>query len=551
MKKYILTYSIIVITTLSAIAQENLNKEVDVIKPYEPTLSDAYKINQLPVIESMQRIDPDFDYTITPKKMISDFEVRPITAAKMLPTALSQYYKSYLKLGFGNYLTPYAEFSVNSLRSKKSTYGLNVRHQSSNGKLELANEQKVFAGYGNTNIDVFGKRIYRRSLLSGNVFLNTNSVYYYGYNPELDTVLDKNSIKQNFLTAGAGIRLQSAHKDSSHLNYHFRLNYKYFQDLESNMENGIHFSFDLNKLSRSEKLWGTKGGAQFFIPNENLDTLTRALARVNPYFSRTTSEYKFLLGVNAFADIESSESKFRLYPQALLEFNIIPKIMIPYMSVDGYTLPNNYTKVVKENKFIVPGTIGKNSNYKLDFNVGIKGNFSSDISYNIGGSFKKISNIPLFVNDTIGDLQNQFLITYDNTEIQQVSAEVAYLYSEKLSFLFDITYREYNMSNEEYPWHKPELNYSVRTFYNLSDKILINFDILGEGKRFAKISGKNSSESVQLDGIANLNLGLEYRYSKILSGFLNMKNLFGSRYYKWNYYPSQRFFIMAGFTYSL
>jgi len=551
MKRIIFTYAFLLLFTFPAFNQENLNKQVDVVKPYEPTLSDAYKINQLPKIESVKRMDPDFDYSITPKKIVSDFEVRPISAAKMVPASLSQYYKSYLKLGFGNYVTPMAELSMNSLRSKKATYGLNIRHQSSNGKIKLDNEKKVFAGYGNSDIDVFGKRIYRRALLEGDISLNTNTVYYYGYNPILDTILEKSRIKQNFLRVGAGARIQSAHKDSSHLNYSFGLRYRYFQDLESNMENGVHFSFDLNKLSKTDKLWGTKGNAQVLIPSENLDTVNRALISLNPTFSRTTSEYKFLLGVNAFADIAGNENKFRLYPQALLEFNIIPKIMIPYLSIDGYTRMNNYSQLVHKNKFIIPGTIGKNSNYRFDFNVGLKGNFSSDISYNLGGSFRQINNLPLFLNDTVGELQNQFMLTYDNAEIQQVSAEIGYLYSEKLSFLFDIVYKEYNMSGEMHPWHMPALTYSFRTFYNLSDKILINFDILGEGKRYAKVFQDDGYDSIQLDGIVNINLGVEYRYSKILSGFLTMKNLFGETYYKWNYYPSQKFFIMAGFTYSL
>lgn len=551
MQKSISFIILFTFSVVNIIAQEDLNKEVDVVKPYEPTISDAYKINQLPEIEQVQRIDPDFEYTIIPKKMVTDYEVRPISPAKMVPASLSQYYKSYLKLGFGNYVTPMGELSINSLRNKKTTYGLNIRHQSSNGKLQLANEEKVFAGYGNSHIDVFGKRIYRRSSLSGDLFLNTKTLYYYGYNPEIDTVLEKSAIKQSFLLAGAGIKLKSAHKDSSHLNYLFDLKYKYFQDLESNMENGVHFKFDLNKLSRSDKLWGTKGEFHVFVPSQNLDTAVRSIVRLNPYFSRTTSEYKFQLGVNAFADIADFDSKFRFYPQALLEFNIIPEIMIPFLSINGYLHPNNYTRLAYQNKFIVPGLMGKTTRYSLDFDVGLKGNFSSDVSYNVGGSFQRIKDLPLFINDTIGELQNQFIVLHDNVEIQEVSAEIGYIYSEKLHFLVDVAYREYKMSDEQHPWHKPSLNYSLRTFYNVGDKILINFDILGEGKRYAKVYDRVNFDVVELDGIVNVNLGVEYRYSKVLSAFVNMQNLLGSRYYKWNFYPSQRFFIMGGFTYSL
>jgi outer membrane receptor protein involved in Fe transport len=58
-------------------------------------------------------------------------------------------------------------------------------------------------------------------------------------------------------------------------------------------------------------------------------------------------------------------------------------------------------------------------------------------------------------------------------------------------------------------------------------------------------------EPIELQGIADINLGLEYRYNKILSGFLRLNNIGNTRYYKWNNYPVQGFSVMAGFTYSL
>jgi len=54
----------------------------------------------------------------------------------------------------------------------------------------------------------------------------------------------------------------------------------------------------------------------------------------------------------------------------------------------------------------------------------------------------------------------------------------------------------------------------------------------------------------EIKGMADLNLGLEYRYTKVLSGFLNFNNLLGQRYYKWYNYPSYKFNMMLGVTYS-
>ena len=47
------------------------------------------------------------------------------------------------------------------------------------------------------------------------------------------------------------------------------------------------------------------------------------------------------------------------------------------------------------------------------------------------------------------------------------------------------------------------------------------------------------------------NLGLEYRYSKLLSFWARFNNLAAQRYYLYNNYPSYRFRVMLGLTYAL
>ena len=57
-------------------------------------------------------------------------------------------------------------------------------------------------------------------------------------------------------------------------------------------------------------------------------------------------------------------------------------------------------------------------------------------------------------------------------------------------------------------------------------------------------------EIVEIDAMLDANIGVEYRYSKIISGFLNINNLTAGRYQNWYDYPNQRFNIMLGFTYA-
>ena len=92
--------------------------------------------------------------------------------------------------------------------------------------------------------------------------------------------------------------------------------------------------------------------------------------------------------------------------------------------------------------------------------------------------------------------------------------------------------------------------------YNLRDKVLAHADIYGLSKRYARVGPMSYSSSpdyeiYELPLSMSLSIGLEYRYTKILSFWARVNNIALNRYYEWNFYPSQRLLFMAGFTYSL
>jgi outer membrane cobalamin receptor len=53
-----------------------------------------------------------------------------------------------------------------------------------------------------------------------------------------------------------------------------------------------------------------------------------------------------------------------------------------------------------------------------------------------------------------------------------------------------------------------------------------------------------------LDGYLDLNLGVDYRISKVLSTFVQINNATASKYSRWYNYPSYRLGVFAGLSYS-
>ncbi len=552
--KLLIKISIVIflIVTGHDVLSQQISRDVIVIKPYEPTISDAFKINSLPEIDDSVTAIPSFNYSILPVRIDIEYKPKEIKPAKMT-IPLAKLYKSYLKLGLGNYFTPLAEYSYNGLRSEDYSLGAYFGHISSHSKIKLDNEDKVPSGYSKTHIELFGKKIYNKSALSGNIRLNNNGIHYYGYNtalfPDTFPEIKGKDIKQRYFLIGTSADFHSTYADSLHFNYGISAAYDYFVDKFSNSENILNFSGSFSKPIGKQMI-GIDASVASFIKSESIDSVNNTVIRADHWFSKRTSEWRLNLGFNAFINI-LDKTKAHIFPKGSLEINVIEEILVPYFGIDGYIDIHNYKNIATENPFITPGLNVKYSTNKFIAYAGLKGRLGSKTTYRFDAVYSSISDMHFFVNDTLNnDYENQFNVVYDDIEQIKYHGEINFDLSEKLNILIKGNYYEYVMSDEEKAWHRPEFDIDLNCSYNLKNKILIDVNFIAIGNRYAK-SYDESVEFIKLDPVFDLNLGIEYRYSKILSAFLNLYNITSSEYYVWNQFPAYKFNFLVGITYKL
>ena len=189
MKRKILIIFQIVIFFLPVNAQvtnkeSDLAREVTLYNPYKPSLADARKKSFLPEIIDTATVNPVFNYDVISKAYTPTYAISPIKSASLLSDPLPRLYKSYVKVGFGNNNTPLAELSITNLRSKSSAVGFYAKHYSSNGKVPLENDQRVFAGFMDNDVSLFGKKFFDKSSLDVSANFLQKVRYAYGYNTE-------------------------------------------------------------------------------------------------------------------------------------------------------------------------------------------------------------------------------------------------------------------------------------------------------------------------------------------------------------------------------
>lgn len=533
-------------------AQTKLNEDVNVVKPYDPTVGDAYKINILPEINDTSTLKRKMTYSISAKQIPVNFDVIPIQPAKMVSEPISKLYSTYLRAGAGNYNTLLGEAGVNMLRSKNYSGGFFIKHLSSVEKIKLSNGIKSPASYSDNKIDLFGKKFYEYSTLSGDVTYERNVIHNYGYNTNdslyKDFVFDKNLIYQQFNTVTGNAGLLSNYLDSSHLNYNSSIKYQYFEDNFKNYQNLINVITELNKFYKSEVIGGTIN-VTWLNKNSSLDTINNALVKINPWILLSGDKWRIKLGASMDVDAYYDSVFYHFYPAMLLQYNVIENFLVPFIGIDGKIQQNNFVINYKENPYLKQGLLIKNSNNKINLNAGLKGNFSKKVSFVVKGNYGIFENMFFFVNDTIG-AGNYFDVVYDKeVQILQFYGEVAYKNAEKLNIFLKGNYYKYTLTDLAKPWHKPGWDVTFTARYNLRNKIVINTDVFALGDRYA-FNYKSPDNPYNLKKIIDANLGLEYRYSKILSVFLNLNNITASKKYYWNFYPSQGFNAVGGLTYS-
>lgn len=529
--------------------QEEISKQVQVIKAYKPKVERVNKISELPNITDTTVADISFDYDLLPKRAKTEPELAPIPAASMVGEPLSQFYSRYIKVGMGSKLSPVAEFSIGSKRSEDMVVGAYLKHNSSDGNVPLPGGNETFAGFSDNQIKLFGKNFFRNSVLDGALGLNRNTRYFYGYRAGADTSLNTNDIKQTFLRVNADLGFKSTYTDSANLNYDFNFNYDHVGDKFDTKEDILGFKVKLNKFIESN-IVELNTGFDYLMFESPRDTGSNTLFYFKPTIAKFDDNWKMKGGINFMADAVDGNTKLRIYPVAEFEYDIIDQYIIPYGGVDGNVDFNSYYSSTLENPFMIPGLRVDNTNNKMIFYAGIKGNLTSSTYYNTGVRYSFFDHMPFFYNalGETNDVGNKFGVIYDNGERMNMYGELAFNFSENVNIRASGNYYQYALYTENHPWHKPLFDLSLSAKYNIRDKIILDAEAFVYGPRWAKTS--LNGEGLEMDGFTDLNFGMEYRYSKVLSAYIDFNNILSNNYSFWNQYPVYGLQIFLGISYA-
>lgn len=492
---------------------------------------------------------PTFTYNIQPKRYLTTVKLDTIHPAKISSEPLTKLYRTYARIGVGNYSTFMGEFSVASLRSKTGAWGVHVNHFSAGtGPKHVAGKS---SGFAEEDVNLYGKRFLKHHVLYGGFDYNRDLVYNYG-SVAAANQFDMASTRQHFNYYSVNGQLKSHLTDSSSLNHQIDLRYYHLADRYKSKEDNFLMGVNVGRYIRTERIDLGLGVDYNHNVGEH-DTVNNTIVRVQPMFSSRSDKYNVAIGIGLNIDAGADTKSF-WYPQATFSYDIVNHIIVPYVTLGGYLERNSYRTLSTANPFIMTTSsfTMRNTQHKYELTGGLRGSLSSEIVYDVNASRVELVNAPFFVNTTFTQdvFQNKFYVVYDTVTVTNVHAQLGWQHFEKIRLTATGDWYKYNMTAEAHPWHTPTLRLSLLGEYNLQDKIIARVNIYYLNGQYAKIEGSNGFTTVNMKGLVDVNIGFEYRYTKFLSAFLNFNNLAGQRYERWYAYPTQKFNLLGGLTYT-
>ena len=550
---------------------ENIGTEVvNVVKPYTPTISDAFKVKEIPSLEDADNSKKEeIKYNFFSFPVASTFVPIKGRAANVDKSQAEKLYKNFANLGLGNYTSLNAELFVTENISDHEYIGGMFRHLSSQGGIK---DVALKNDFYKTSVDLtYGNQLDNLTWISDLGF--QNQMYnWYGIpenftQPTIDRINPKHSFNNFYIGTNLSLT-DSFFKDAS-------LKYNRFWDANGSAENRFYvkpsFEFDILRQKIKTNLIVDYLGGSF--EKNFLGTTSMKYGFTNfgihPSIAVNKNDWAINLGASVFysADNENSSSKIFVYPQVNASLKVVGDFMIFYTGVEGSLDQNSYRDFSNENPFVSPTLAIAPTDKQFDLFAGIKGKLSNNVSYTMRGSVQNEKNKPLFksnefnmfaTNSESYQFGNSFGVVYDDIRTVSLFGELKADFSKDVTIGLNGSYSRFFTTFQEEAWNLPTLKIGSDINVNITKKWFAGANVfyVGERKDIVYIQSMITifppayyPETTNIKGYFDANLNIGYNHSDRLTGFLKFNNIANQSYQKWLNYPVQALQVVLGASY--
>ena len=573
MRKHIHKISIILITLSVSLswAQERGNDTIktdviQVVKPYTPTISDAFKVKETPQLDDDETTTKkEIQYHIFSFPVASTFTPAKGKAAVLDKEKPAKLYDNYASLALGSYSSILGEVYLNHELSKTDQIGGYFTHHSTQGGIDDVLLDDYFY---DSHLQIDFSRKERD--LSWNVeggfkhqvfnWYGLPQPYYNESSPEAQL-----GVSHTFYGGhlGGDISFEDTYFKTA------QVMFRHFGDSYGSSENrfsaAMSADIPIADIEISTKVMFDFLGGSFdrYYEVDAENTYGNFNIGLAPSYRYTQDDLTLDLGVSLYYlnDTEASESKFYIYPNIAASYRIVDEVLIAYGGIKGGLIQNTYENFAEENKFVSPTLLIAPTDQQYHGYVGLKGKVSNSVSYDIQGAYYAESNKALyrhneidFVNsDETYQFGNSFSVVYDDVSTFNIGGELSVDVNRNFKLGVKADFFAYSTDNESEAWNLPSVTGSLFMDYQIDTHWFAGASLFYVGERkdqvYVTTTPVVSFGATTLDAYFDANAHVGYHINDKLSVFAKANNIANQNYQRWLNYPVQSIQILAGATY--
>jgi hypothetical protein len=450
--------------------EENIGTEVvNVVKPYTPTISDAFKVKETPTLEDSDNSKKEtINYTIFSFPVASTFSPSKGKAANVDKSKEETLYKNYFTGGLGNYRTLFGELYVTENVGDTDYVAGMLKHLSSQGGIDGV---EVNDNFLNTALDLtYGSK---KSDYSWNTDLGYQIQKYHWYGLPIDygssltldervAIYDRVDSGQTFNNFYVGGKINFSESAFNEIN----LKYNRFWDAYNSTENRFiakpSFKFDIEDKTIKTNLIVDYVGGSFANDLAEIVSIDYGYTNfgLNPSFAIRKDDWNINIGASVFysLDTKHDDNQLLFYPQVNASLKVVGDWMLFYTGLEGSLDQNSYRDFTNENSFLSPTLFIKPTNKQFDLYAGLKGKLSNYISYNLKGSYVSEKDKGLFRSNPYDETilvqdeyqyGNSFGVVYDKLKTLRFFGELKADFSKNISFGINGTFSSFSTTDEK------------------------------------------------------------------------------------------------------
>lgn len=518
-------------------AAGTLTEEIVVERPYKPVLADAAKIRRSPDLNNNSVFKRALTYSMFDKKLELNSDIRQLQAQEVVDGVRPPLLNNYAKFGMGNLSTGLAELYLNTGADEALQAGFFLKHLNQKGDIT---GQKL----SRQNAGIFGKSILPKVTLNGELGFDRFATSFYGVDPSTNLTFNSDPEKQRYSTISLKGEMLKNYKEEDELEYAVKADAYFLSDKFNAKENAVALSGFVNKVWKDFNI-GVNSSLDFTQTKDSLN-IGNHIFRANPYIKLQGNSYKLSLGANLVQEF-GTNSGFNLFPTVTAEMPVIPEFATLFAGYTGDVTKSTLRDFSNENPYLNQDLQILNTQETANLYGGIKGNAGAGFGYKATLFYKKLDNMPLFVNNALNP--ERFDVIYDNAKVTGLEGEINVKVSSAFSWLGKVTVNNYSMDVQEKAWLKPEFKISSSARLSITKEITIDGELVLNDASSALVYLPTPS-ILKVKGYADVSAGAEYVHKEKVGIFLRVNNMINNDYQRLLYYPQLGLNVIGGVNYS-